>query len=161
MMRRLEFSVLYEVLLMDLRWKVGLPRFRVIVVVAVVETLDAAVVPPLLPGHSQESLLWRRVVAGLSVLTVLYHRNTILAHLVSPLVRTKCFPIVPLLSSFLSSFLPPFLSPVQCPLLPLPPVESPTMTVVLPTLPVRCFPQSSMTLVGAGLTRHPVTRPWS
>ena len=150
MMRRLEFSVLYEVLLVDLRWKVGLPRFRVIVVVAVVETLDAAVVPPLLPGHSQESLLWRRVVAGLSVLTVLYHRNTILAHLVSPLVRTKCFPIVPLLSSFLSSFLPPFL----------PPVQSPTMTVVLPTLPVRCFPQSSMTLVGAGLTRHPVTRPW-
>ena len=101
MMRRFELSVLYEVFLMDLRRKVDLPRFGMIVVVAVVEALDSAVVPPLLPGDPEESLLWRGVVAVLSVLTVLYHRNTILSNLVSPLVTTEWFPIVPLLSPLL------------------------------------------------------------
>ena len=76
--------MLNEVLLVDLRRRVDLPRLRVIVVVAVVEALDAAVVSPLLPGNPQESLLWRGVVAVLSVLAVLYHRNTILCALVSP-----------------------------------------------------------------------------
>ena len=116
-MRRFKFSVLYEVFLVDLRWRIDLPGSRVIVVVAVVKALDSAVVPPLLPGNPQKSLLWRGVVAVLSVLAVLDHRNTILCGLVSPLVRPKCFPIVPLL--------PPLLPPVQSPL-----------SVMLPTLPV-------------------------
>ena len=105
--------MLNEVLLVDLRRRVDLPRLRVIVVVAVVEALDAAVVPPLLPGHPQESLLWGGMVALLSVLAVLYHGNTVLCYLVSPLVRPKCLPIVPLLPPLLSSLLPPVQSPVS------------------------------------------------
>ena len=106
MMRRFEFSVLYEVFLVDLRWRIDLPGSRVIVVVAVVKTLDPAVVPPLLPGNSQESLVWRLVVGVTTVLTVLYHRNTILAHIVTPLIALS-FPVISLIS--------PLLSPLQSP----------------------------------------------